>query len=101
MPFLRERSGRWSPEKIVAFTAAILPALWLAWRAWDGDLGARPFDTAIHDTGSWAVRFMMLALAVSPARRIFSAPKLINMRRTLGVTAAAYAILHITLYVCD
>jgi len=27
MPFLRERSGRWSPVKIVAFVAAVLPAL--------------------------------------------------------------------------
>jgi len=101
MPFLRERSGRWSPEKIVAFTAAVLPAAWLALRAWSGDLGPRPFDAAIHDTGSWAVRFLMLSLAITPARRIFVAPRLILMRRTLGVTAAAYALLHLTLYVFD
>src|SRR5262245_31133823 len=101
MRFLHERSGRWSPEKIVAFTAAILPAAWLAWRAWSGDLGPRPFDAAIHDTGSWAVRFLMLALAVTPARRIFLASRLILMRRTLGVTAAAYALLHLVLYVFD
>ncbi len=30
MPFLRERSGRWSPVKIAAFVAAVLPALWIA-----------------------------------------------------------------------
>jgi len=99
MPFLREKSGRWSPEKIIAFVAACLPALWLAWRAFDGDLNpARPVNEAIHDTGSWAVRFVLLALAVSPARRLFAAPKLINMRRTLGVTAFCYAALHLTLY---
>ena len=99
MPFLREKSGRWSPEKIIAFTAACLPALWLAWRAWDGDLNpARPVNEAIHDAGSWTVRFLLLSLAVSPARRLFAAPKLINMRRTLGVTAFCYAALHLTLY---
>jgi methionine sulfoxide reductase heme-binding subunit len=99
MPFLREKSGRWSPEKIVAFTAACLPALWLAWRAWHGDLNpARPVNEAIHDAGSWTVRFLLLSLAVSPARRLFAAPKLINMRRTLGVTAFCYALLHFTLY---
>src|SRR5690348_1702692 len=99
MPFLRERSGRWSPEKIVAFVAACLPALWLAWRAWHGDLNpARPVNEAIHDTGSWTVRFLLLSLAVSPARRLFAAPKLINMRRTLGVTACCYAALHLSLY---
>jgi sulfoxide reductase heme-binding subunit YedZ len=99
MPFLREKSGRWSPEKIIAFVAACLPALWLAWRAWNGDLNpARPVNEAIHDAGSWTVRFLLLSLAVSPARRLFAAPKLINMRRTLGVTAFCYAALHLTLY---
>ena len=99
MPFLREKSGRWSPEKIIAFVAACIPALWLAWRAFNGELNpARPVNEAIHDTGSWAVRFLLLSLAVSPARRLFAAPKLINMRRTLGVTAFCYAALHLTLY---
>ena len=99
MPFLRENSGRWSPEKIIAFVGACIPALWLAWRAWNGELNpARPVNEAIHDTGSWAVRFLLLSLAVSPARRLFAAPKLINMRRTLGVTAFCYAALHLSLY---
>lgn len=99
MPFLREKSGRWSPEKIIAFVAACLPALWLAWRAWNGELNpARPVNEAIHDAGSWTVRFLLLSLAISPARRLFAAPKLINMRRTLGVTAFCYAALHLTLY---
>lgn len=102
MPFLREKSGRWSPEKIVAFVGACLPALWLAWRAWNGDLNpARPVNEAIHDAGSWTVRFILITLAISPARRLFAAPKLINMRRTLGVTAFCYAVLHLTLYVVE
>jgi sulfoxide reductase heme-binding subunit YedZ len=99
MPFLREKSGRWSPEKIIAFAAACLPALWLAWRAFNGDLNpARPVNEAIHDAGSWTVRFLLLSLAISPARRLFATPKLINIRRTLGVTAFCYAALHLTLY---
>jgi sulfoxide reductase heme-binding subunit YedZ len=100
MLFLREKSGRWSPEKIIAFVGAFLPALWLAWRAWTGDLNpARPVNEAIHAIGYWAMLFVVFALAVTPARRLFNAPKLINMRRTLGVTAFCYAILHLTLYV--
>jgi len=99
MPFLRERSGRWSTEKIVAFVAAISPILWLAWRTYTDDLGPRPFDETTHFTGSWAVRFMFLALAITPARRIFNAPKLILTRRTLGVAAFGYAAFHFGLYV--
>jgi methionine sulfoxide reductase heme-binding subunit len=99
MAFLREKSGRWSTEKIIAFVGACLPALWLAFCGCHGDLNpARPVNEAVHDAGSWAVRFLLLALAVSPARRLFAAPKLINMRRTLGVAAFCYAALHLTLY---
>jgi methionine sulfoxide reductase heme-binding subunit len=99
MPFLREKSGRWSPEKIIAFGGACVPALWLAWRAWSGDLGpARPVNDAIHATGNYAVWLVVISLAITPARRLFMAPKLINMRRTLGVAAFCYAVLHLTLY---
>jgi sulfoxide reductase heme-binding subunit YedZ len=99
MPFLREKSGRWSPEKIVAFAGACVPALWLAWRAWSGDLSAaRPINDAIHSTGNYAIWLVVISLAVTPARRLFMAPKLINLRRTLGVAAFCYAVLHLVLY---
>src|SRR5437016_1824795 len=102
MPFLREKSGRWSPEKIIAFAGGCIPALYLAWRAWTGDLNpARPVNEAIHSMGYWTALFIVMSLAVSPARRLFAAPKLINMRRTLGVTAFCYAVAHLTLYFAD
>src|SRR5689334_8992322 len=100
MPFLREKSGRWSPEKIVAFVGACIPACWLIYRAWSGDLSAaRPINDAIHSTGNYTIWLIVLSLAVTPARRLFMAPKLINMRRTLGVAAFGYAVLHLALYV--
>lgn len=100
MPFLREKSGKWSAEKIVAFAGSCVPALWLTWRACSGDLNpARPVNEAIHATGNYAVWLVILSLAVTPARRLFNAPKLISMRRTLGVAAFCYAVLHLTLYV--
>ncbi len=101
MAFLRERSGAWCPEKVVAFAGALLPAVWLAGRILLHDLGPRPVTEAIHFNGDWAVRFLYIALAVSPARRIFMAPRLILMRRILGVAAFAYALFHLTLYVLD
>jgi methionine sulfoxide reductase heme-binding subunit len=115
MPFMREKTGRWSPEKIVAFAVVTVPMLWLLVRALMGDLGtqsagrpvpfgelgARPINEAILFTGRWTVRFILLALAISPARRLFNWPKLLNARRTLGVGAACYALVHFTLYVVD
>jgi len=101
MPFLRERSGRWSPVKIVAFVAAVLPALWIAYQAAADELGARPVTEAIHQAGDWALRFLLITLAITPAQRILHYPRLILARRTLGVAAAAYAGLHLSLYVLD
>jgi len=101
MPFLRERSGRWSPVKIVAFVAALLPALWIAYQAAADDLGARPITEAIHQAGDWALRFLLITLAITPAQRIFHYPRVTLARRTLGVASAGYAILHFSLYVLD
>src|SRR6266568_6797458 len=101
MPFLRERSGRWSPVKIVAFVAAILPALWLAYQAFADELGARPVTEAIHQAGNWTLRFLLITLAITPAQRILHYPRIILARRTLGVACAAYAGLHLSLYVLD
>ena len=98
MPFLRERAGRWSPVKIVAFAATILPALWIAWQAWTGDLGARPITEAIHQAGDWALRFLLLTLAITPAQRILNYPRIVLARRTFGVASACYAVLHLSLY---
>ena len=101
MAFLRERSGRWSPVKITAFAAANLPACWLAWQAMTDELGPRPVTEAIHQSGDWALRLLLLTLAVTPAQRILDVPRLALARRTLGVASAAYALLHISLYVLD
>jgi len=97
MPFLRERSGRWSPVKIAAFVAAVLPAFWIAYQAANDDLGARPVTEAIHQVGDWALRFLLITLAITPAQRILNYPRLVLARRTLGVATAAYALLHLSL----
>ena len=102
MPFLREKTGNWSPEKIAAFTLAITPAIWMVCRALLDDLDpARPLTELTHFTGRWTVRFILLALAITPARRLFNWPKLLNARRTLGVAAAGYALVHFSLYIID
>jgi methionine sulfoxide reductase heme-binding subunit len=101
MAFLRERTGRWSSVKIGAFVAALMPALWIAYQAFADELGARPVTEAIHQAGDWALRFLLIALAVTPAQRILHYPRIILARRTFGVACAGYAVLHLSLYVLD
>ena len=101
MSLFHERSGKFSPEKTIALLGSVLPAVALAAWAIGGDLGGRPVSAAIHFTGLWAIRLLLISLAVTPARRIFHWPKLVLARRILGVAAMAYAALHLVLFVMD
>jgi sulfoxide reductase heme-binding subunit YedZ len=49
-------------------------------------------------TGEWTLRFLLLTLAVTPARRLLGWSQLARLRRTLGLTAFAYACLHLLTY---
>lgn len=96
-----DRAGRLSLLKLAVFCALFAPGLHIA-VAWSLDaLGAKPLTEALHRTGDWAVRFLLLSLAVTPLRRIGNWPKLILVRRMLGLAALAYALVHLTLYVVD
>jgi sulfoxide reductase heme-binding subunit YedZ len=101
LAFLREKNGAISPHKLIAFTGASLPALYLLGRMIGNDLGAQPLVELTHQTGDWSVRLLFLSLCITPARRLFNAPKLILTRRTLGVAAFFYALAHFFIYVID
>jgi len=96
-----DRAGRFSPLKAATFAGTLIPALLLAWWWARGALGPRPLTEAIHETGDWAIRFLAMSLAVTPLRRIAQWPKLINVRRMLGLAALGYALVHLLLYVAD
>jgi sulfoxide reductase heme-binding subunit YedZ len=101
MPFLRERNRAWSPQKIIALIGVLAPGCWLIARFVMDDLGARPVTEAIHFVGDWTVRILWITLAITPAARLFKAPKLLLARRTLGVASFAYIFTHLALYVVD
>lgn len=97
----RDRAGRVSGLKLATFVFALAPGFWLAgWYALDA-LGPKPITALLHSTGEWSVRFLLLSLAVTPLRRIANYPKLILVRRMLGLTVLAYATIHLALYVVD
>lgn len=94
-----DRSGRFSALRALVFAAAVLPGAMLAVALATGHAGPNPYDYAIRDTGEWTVRFLLATLAVTPLRRIFAWNRLIAVRRMLGLTALAYALIHLGLYV--
>ena len=94
-----DRAGRLSALKLTVFGAVLVPLVWLAVQAANGWLGSKPVTEAIHQTGDWAVRFLLLSLLVSPLRVVANWPQLITVRRMLGLTALAYTALHLALFV--
>ena len=94
-------SAPWRPEKAAAAALAMAPAVWLAWLAYDGELGVRPVTEAIRFSGDWALRLLWLVLFIGPARRILGAPRLIRARRILGVGVFGLSALHFGLYALD
>ncbi|MFH3478498.1 protein-methionine-sulfoxide reductase heme-binding subunit MsrQ [Xanthobacter variabilis] len=101
MSLFHERSGAFSREKTGFLLLSLLPAAWLCGLVLSGGLGARPWTGAIHFTGLWAIRFLVLTLAVTPLRRLFAAPKLFFGRRILGLAALGYGLLHLLLFIID
>ena len=87
--------------RLVTLVGLCLPALELAWRWYGDDLGPRPVTVATHATGDWAVIFLMMSLAMTPARALFEWMPLIHVRRRIGVAAACYAGAHFLIYVLD
>jgi len=73
--------SRWT--KAEAFLVCLLPLTALGWRAWKQDLGANPIELITHATGDWALRFLLIALAVTPASNILSMPRFTLFRRML------------------
>jgi len=87
--------------RLVTLIGLCLPALELAWRWYNGDLEPRAVTLATHSTGDWAVIFLMLSLAMTPARALFDWMPLVQIRRRIGVAAALYAGAHFLIYVLD
>ena len=83
---------------------AAVPALWYAWAIYsDFALGTRylgsdPIKEAEHAYGAWTLRLLFASLAITPMRRISGWNWLAKHRRTLGLYAFAYGVLHLSVW---
>jgi sulfoxide reductase heme-binding subunit YedZ len=104
-----QRPKRTTPPTIVAAKVAVhalalVPAAILAWQiraealTGNGGLGADPVAEIEHRLGLWALRFLMMTLAITPLRQITHQSVLVRFRRMLGLYAFFYATLHFTAY---
>ncbi|WP_018181526.1 sulfite oxidase heme-binding subunit YedZ [Kaistia granuli] len=97
----QDRKGAFSPLKALIFAGVFLPGLWLIARAVMGTLGPRQMIEINHQAGLWAIRFLLLTLAITPLRYVWRWPELVFVRRTLGNAAFAYVLIHLVAYAGD
>lgn len=83
----------WKP---VVFVACLIPALLITGDTLDitGSLGANPVEEIQDRFGNWALRFILVALAVTPLRKITGWNWLARFRRMLGLFAFFYVLMH-------
>ena len=84
--------------KPLVFALCLLPLAWLVYGAAADRLGANPAEALIRGLGEWTLRFLCLALAVTPLRILTRTPQLARYRRMLGLFVFFYACLHLLAY---
>jgi len=83
----------WKP---IVFLLCLAPAVLVVTDAFEitGRLGANPVEEILDRFGNWALRFIMITLAVTPLRRITGWNWLARFRRLFGLFTFFYALMH-------
>jgi methionine sulfoxide reductase heme-binding subunit len=92
------RNGKFSWLKAGTFAIAFAPAIWVLYQVVAEQFGPVPLGGMTYWSGLWALAFLTLALAITPAAMILRWGQLIAVRRMIGVTALVYTIAHIVIY---
>jgi methionine sulfoxide reductase heme-binding subunit len=85
--------------KILIFIAGLVPVCTLIVGAFVDNLGANPIEFITHETGTFALAFLVITLSVTPIRRLTGWNEVIRVRRMLGLFAFFYASLHLLTWI--
>jgi sulfoxide reductase heme-binding subunit YedZ len=85
-------------QKPTVFVLALLPFLLLLQSLLTGQLGPNPIDTITDQTGTFAIRMLLISLMLTPLRWLLKNTWPIRFRRMIGLFAFFYASLHVTTY---
>lgn len=80
--------------KLLILVNGLVPLALLVWDQSHNRLGANPQNFLILTTGMMALIFLILTMAVTPARKVLGWNWAIQFRRMLGLYAFFYACLH-------
>ena len=100
MPFASDRKALGMVRrqlKPLVLVLCALPLAWLLARAFGlagARLGPNPIDEIMDRLGEWGLRLLLATLLVSPLAVELRKPRLVGLRRMLGLYAFAYLSLH-------
>ena len=86
-------------KKVAVFIVCFIPAAWLLFAVLTDRLSADPIKDITQDTGSWALRLLLVTLCITPLRKLTGWSSVIRYRRMLGLFAFFYGFLHFLTYV--
>ncbi len=101
MAIWHDKRGNFSALRAVTLLALITPALFGAYYTLNSDWGPRPFDAVTHYSGLWGIRILAATYLVTLLRRMGRWPRLIDIRRMIGVACFCYLVFHVSLYIVD
>ena len=84
--------------KSASFLISLSPLVRLLWFGFHDDLGANPIEFVTRSTGTWALVFLCITLAITPLRLITGWSGLIKLRRMFGLFCFFYACLHFLIW---
>jgi ferredoxin-NADP reductase len=84
--------------KHFVIACCLVPGALLLWDGYRGQLGINEVNFAIRTTGLVGLVFLVLALAITPLRRMLKWPVLISARRNLGVFGFLYILAHFSIF---
>ena len=84
--------------KTLAWVLCLLPLAFLLVWAGQGDLTANPISFITNWLGDWALRILLVSLALTPLRLITGMAWQMPLRRLLGLFAFFYVALHFSVW---
>ena len=84
--------------RLLVFLASLAPFARLVWLGYNDGLSANPLEFVTRSTGTWALVFLCLTLAITPLRRLTGQPQWLKLRRMLGLYCFFYALLHFSIW---
>lgn len=85
--------------KPLVFAASLVPLALLLWDAIDRQSDIFYFNGIIRSAGFWSLRFLCIALAITPVRWLTGWHSLAKFRRMMGLFGFFYAVVHTAAYI--